>query len=210
MHCFASENQSYTETWLFGVVLKVFKRPRKPTAENLQVKTRVENVRFLSWRIVFGGTYGIHSTNEKAFKRNLTLRASFRFPAIRFDAPTLLSFSGFTHAHAKGPPVTRRNCHPCGFHLVETSKKRTGTAKKLSLSFPAPLPPLLSLSLYREPGTGHHAWKQLTIFSCLQVFSPKLRVFWFRTEDAWFFWNSRLLLFAIFRSLWYCIAFYKL
>ena len=48
---------------------------------------------------------------------------------------------------------TRRNCHPCGFHLVKTNKKRTGTAKKLSLSLPAPLPPLLSLSLYREPGT---------------------------------------------------------
>ena len=134
----------------------------------------------------------------------------------------------------------RRNCHPCGFHLVETSKKRTGTAKKLSLSLPPPHFPLLSLSLslfpqlslsfslYREPGTGHHAWKQLTIFSCLQVFSPKLRVFWFwlagffvfelrlfrffrfRAEDAWFFLNSRLLLFSIFRSPWYCIAFYKL
>ena len=40
-----------------------------------------------------------------AFKRTVTLRASFRFPAIRFDAPTLLSFSGFTHAPAKCPPV---------------------------------------------------------------------------------------------------------
>ena len=40
-----------------------------------------------------------------AFKRTVTLRASFRFPAIRFDVPTLLSFSGFTHAHAKCPPV---------------------------------------------------------------------------------------------------------
>ena len=40
-----------------------------------------------------------------AFKRTVTLRASFRFPAIRFDAPTLLSFRGFTHAHAKCPPV---------------------------------------------------------------------------------------------------------
>ena len=226
MHCFASENQTYTGTWLFGVESwKSLKGQENLLLKNLQVKTRVENVRFLSWRIFFVGKYGIQSTNEMAFKRTVTLRASFRFPAIRFDAPTLLSFSGFTHAHAKCPPVTRRNCHPCGFHLVETSKKRTGTAKKLSLSFPAPLPPLLSLPLYREPGTGHHAWKQLTIFSCLQVFSPKLRVFWFwlagffvfelrlfrfRTEDAWFFWNSRLLLFAIFRSLWYCIAFYKL
>ena len=43
----------------------------------------------------------------------------------------------------------RRNCHPCGFHLVETSKNRTGTAKKFSLSSPAPLPPLLSLSVPR-------------------------------------------------------------
>ena len=33
------------------------------------------------------------------------LYASFRFPAIRFDAPMLLSFSGCTHAHAKCPPV---------------------------------------------------------------------------------------------------------
>ena len=33
-----------------------------------------------------------------AFKRTVTLRVSCRFPAIRFDAPTLLSFSGFTHA----------------------------------------------------------------------------------------------------------------
>ena len=109
----------------------------------------------------------------------------------------------------------RRNFHPCGFHLVKTNKKRKGTAKKFSPSSPAPLP-LFSLSLYREPGTGHHASKQLTIFSCLQLFSPKLTVFWFwlagffvfelrlfrfRTEDAWFFLYSRLLLCAIFRSL---------
>ena len=69
------------------------------------MKTRVENVRFLSWRIFFVGKNGIQSTNEMAFKRTVILRASFRFPTIRFDAPTLLSFSGFTHAHAKCPPV---------------------------------------------------------------------------------------------------------
>ena len=34
------------------------------------------------------------------------LYASFRFPAIRFDAPTLLSFRGCPHAHAKCPPVS--------------------------------------------------------------------------------------------------------
>ena len=37
------------------------------------------------------------------------LYASFRFPAIRFDAPALLSFSGCTHAHAKCPPVPPRD-----------------------------------------------------------------------------------------------------
>ena len=29
----------------------------------------------------------------------------FQFPAIRFDALTLLSFSGCTHAHVNCPPV---------------------------------------------------------------------------------------------------------
>ena len=106
MHCFASENQTYTGKWLFGVESwKSLKGQENLLLKNLLVKTRVENVRFLSWRIFFVGKYGIQSTNEMAFKRTVTLRASFRFPAIRFDAPTLLSFSGFTHAHAKCPPV---------------------------------------------------------------------------------------------------------
>ena len=117
MHCFASENQTYTGTWLFGVESwKSLKGQENLLLKNLQVKTRVENVRFLSWRIFFVGKYGIQSTNEMAFKRIVTLRASFRFPAIRFDGPTLLSFSGFTHAHAKCPPVRRKHmfnklCH---------------------------------------------------------------------------------------------------
>ena len=88
----------------FGV-LKVFKGQENLLLKNLQVKTRVENVRFLSWRIFFVGKYGIQSNNEMAFKRTVTLHASFRFPAITFDAHTLLSFSGSTHAHAKCPPV---------------------------------------------------------------------------------------------------------
>ena len=108
MHCFASENQTYTGTWLFGVQSwKCLKGQENLLLKNLQVKSRVKNVRCLSWRIFFVGKYGIQSTNEMAFKRTVTLRASFRFPAIRFDAPTLLSFSGFTHAHAKCPPVIR-------------------------------------------------------------------------------------------------------
>ena len=104
MHCFASENQTYTGPWLLALSL-VFKGQETLLLKNLQVKTRVENVRFLSWTIFFVGKYGIQSTNEMAFQRTVTLRASSRFPAIRFDAPTLLSFSGFTHAHAKCPPV---------------------------------------------------------------------------------------------------------
>ena len=79
-------------------VLKLFKRPRKPTAE----KSKSENPRR---KRPIVGKYGIQSTNEMAFKGPATLRASFRFPAIRFDASTLLLFSGFTHAHAKCPPV---------------------------------------------------------------------------------------------------------
>ena len=105
MHCFASEIQTYTRTWLFGVESwKSLKGPENLLLKNLQVKTRVEKVWFLSENI-FSWKCGIQSTNEMAFKRTVTLRASFRFPAIRFDAPTLLSFSGFTHAHAKCPPV---------------------------------------------------------------------------------------------------------
>ena len=111
MHCFASENQTYTGLWLLALSL-VFKGQENLLLKNLQVKTRVENVRFLSWRIFFVGKYGIQSTNEMAFKRTVTLRASFRFPATRFDAPTLLSFSGFTHAHPKCSPVGRNMVHP--------------------------------------------------------------------------------------------------
>ena len=91
MHCFARENQTYTGTWLFGVESwKSLKGQENLLLKNLQVKTRVENVRFLSWRIFFVGKYSIQSTNEMAFKRTVTLLASFRFPTIRFHAPTLL------------------------------------------------------------------------------------------------------------------------
>ena len=66
MHCFASENQTYTGTWLFGVESwKSLKGQENLLLKNLRVKTRVENIRFLSWRIVFVGKYGIQSTNEK-------------------------------------------------------------------------------------------------------------------------------------------------
>ena len=88
MHCFASENQIYTGTVIFGVEsLKSLKDQENLLLKNLQLKTRVENVRFLSWRAFFVGKYG-------NFMR-----------VFEFDAPTLLSFSGCTHEHAKCPPV---------------------------------------------------------------------------------------------------------
>ena len=95
MHCFAVKIRLIQKSLK---VLKVFKRPRKPTAE----KSKSENPRR---KRPIVGKYGIQSTNAMAFKRTVTLRASFRFSAIRFNASTLLSFSGFTHAHAKCPPV---------------------------------------------------------------------------------------------------------
>ena len=65
---------------------------------------------------------------------------------------------------------TGRNCPPCGFHLVKTSKNRTGTAKKFSLSSPAPLPPLLSLSVCTEsleqPITLENNWLYLIVYTC--------------------------------------------
>ena len=42
--------------------------------KNLQVKTRAENVRFLSWTTFFVGKYGIQSTNEMAFKKKFDFR----------------------------------------------------------------------------------------------------------------------------------------
>ena len=75
MHCFASENQIYTGTVIFGVEsLKSLKDQENLLLKNLQLKTRVENVRFLSWRTFFVGKYGIQSTDEMAFKRTETLR----------------------------------------------------------------------------------------------------------------------------------------
>ena len=56
MHCFASENQTYTGTVIFGVEsLKSVKGQENLLLKNLQLKTRVENVRFLSWRTFFVG-----------------------------------------------------------------------------------------------------------------------------------------------------------
>ena len=37
--------------------------------KNRQLKTRVQNVEFLSWITFFVGKYGIQNTNEMALKR---------------------------------------------------------------------------------------------------------------------------------------------
>ena len=63
MHCFASENQAYTETVIFCVESLKSLKVKKATAE----KSRLDNVRFLSWRTFFVGKYDIQSTNEMAF-----------------------------------------------------------------------------------------------------------------------------------------------
>ena len=52
--------------------MKVFKGQENLLLKNLQEKTRVENVRFLSWKIFFVGKYSIQSTNKMAFKRAVT------------------------------------------------------------------------------------------------------------------------------------------
>ena len=82
---------------------------------------------------------------------------------------------------------TRRNCHPCGFHLVETSKKRTGTAKKLSLSLPPPHFPLFSLSLCTEnleqAFTLENNWLYLVVYRC---FHRSWGYFGFGLQDSSF------------------------
>ena len=62
--------------------MKVFKRPRKPTAE----KSTSENPH-RKRPIFVMEKYGIQSTSEMAFKRTVTLRASFRFPPSALMRP---------------------------------------------------------------------------------------------------------------------------
>ena len=75
MQCFASENQTWTGTVILGVEsLKSLKVQQNLLLKNLQLKTCVENVRFLSWRTFFVGMYCIQNNNEMAFKRTVTSR----------------------------------------------------------------------------------------------------------------------------------------
>ena len=51
MHCFANENQIYEGTVIFGV--ESLKSQENLLLKNLQPKTLVENVTFLSWKAFF-------------------------------------------------------------------------------------------------------------------------------------------------------------
>ena len=58
--------RSDTGTVIFGAQsFKSWKGQENLLLKNLQLKTRIENVRFLSWRTFFVGKYG---TNKMAFK----------------------------------------------------------------------------------------------------------------------------------------------
>ena len=84
MHCFANENQIYTGTVIFGVEsLKSLKDQENLLLKNLQLKTRVENVRFLSWiTFFFFGKYGIQSTDEMTLKRAETRTDALPFTQL--------------------------------------------------------------------------------------------------------------------------------
>ena len=70
--------RSDTGTPIFGLeYFKSLKGQENPLLKSLQLKTRVENVRFLPWNTFFVGKDGIQSTNKMALKRTVTLRASF-------------------------------------------------------------------------------------------------------------------------------------
>ena len=62
------------EQWFLPLSLQSLKRQENLLLKNLQQKTRVDNVRFLSWRAFFEGKYGIQSINEMGFKKTETLR----------------------------------------------------------------------------------------------------------------------------------------
>ena len=87
--------RSDTGTVIFGVdYFKSLKGQENLLLRNLQLKTRVENVRFLSWITFFVGKCDIQRTNEMALKRTVSnFTREFLISRHRFDAPTLLSFS---------------------------------------------------------------------------------------------------------------------
>ena len=67
------------EPWvIFGVEsLKSLKVQQNLLLKYLQLNTRVENVRLLSWRTFFVGRYGFQNINKMAFKITVTSREFF-------------------------------------------------------------------------------------------------------------------------------------
>ena len=74
MHCSASENQTCTLTVIFGV----------ESLKSLQLRTRVENVGFLSWRTFSVGKYGIQNNN---FEKDCNFMRVFDFPPLDLKRP---------------------------------------------------------------------------------------------------------------------------
>ena len=85
MHCSASENQTCTLTVIFGVEsLKSIKVQQNLLLKSLQLKTRVENVGFLSWRTFSVGKYGIQNNN---FEKDRNFMRVFDFPPLDLKRP---------------------------------------------------------------------------------------------------------------------------
>ena len=95
MHCFASENQAYTGTVIFGVESLKYLKGQETNCWKMPLRQRpifvMENIFCRKVR------YSKHQRN--GFLKDCNIRQVYDFP------PSDLSFSGCTHAHAKCPPV---------------------------------------------------------------------------------------------------------
>ena len=115
-------------------ILKLFKGPRKPTAEKSTSEKPAKKASDFCHGEYFLQESTVFKAPTKWLLKGPYLYASFQFPAIRFDAPMLLSFSGCTHAHAKCPPVhlkslTNKHCQCC--HLCRSILKHVQASESL-------------------------------------------------------------------------------
>ena len=148
MHCSTCENQTYKGTWFFGVESwKSLKDQENLLLKNLQLKTRVENVRFLSWRTFFVGKYGIQSTDEMAFKRTETLR----------------EFSISRHQIWCAHAIVVQRMHACARKIPPVLGK-VNTPKSVRKSF-----------RFNLIGGSNQAWKSVNS-TCAKVWSEFLKI----------------------------------
>ena len=100
---FTRESEVYRNSVFWCWVYEVFKRSIKPkycknsTTENLRKKHPIF--------VIFCSKVKNLKHQRNSFQKECNLKLGFRFPAIRFDTSTLLSFSRRTHTHAKFSPV---------------------------------------------------------------------------------------------------------